>query len=109
MTSHIVADAAKAAFRVRDAGHLRRFRHAVNDFVEVLAMVPDEATGAVSNEGVHTLETLGQDVIDRIEERVADIASAGDAQELVSDVYEIRRLLEEAQRWRQHYAIARQV
>jgi len=109
MTSHIVADAAQAAFRVRDAGHLRTFRRAVDDFVRVLASVPDESAGAVSAEGLRTLETLGQDVIDRIEERVADIGTAADAQELVSDVYEIRRVLEEAGRWRQHYAIARHV
>jgi|KBSMisStaDraftv2_1062788.scaffolds.fasta_scaffold234624_3 hypothetical protein len=109
MTSRIVADAAKAAGRVRDAGQLRTFRHAVDGFVHVLASVPDESAGAVSAEGVRTLETLGQDVIDRIEERVDDISSAGDAQELVSDVYEIRRLLEAAGRWRQHYAIARHV
>ena len=109
MTSHIVADAAQAAFRVRDAGHLRRFRRAVDDFVHVLATVPDERAGAVSAEGVRALETLGEDVIERIEERVSDMAQTGDAQDLVSDVYEIRRLLEEAGRWRRHYAIARHV
>jgi hypothetical protein len=109
MTSHLVADAAQAAFRVRDAGHLRTFRHAVNDFVRVLASVPDEKTGAVSAEGVRALQTLSEDVIERIEERVPDIRGVSDAQELVSDVYEIRRLLEEAGRWRQHYAIARHV
>lgn len=109
MTSHIVADAAQAAFRVRDAGHLKTFRHAVDDFVHVLALVPDESAGSVSADGVRALQTLGEDVIERIEERVTDIGSASDAQELVSDVYEIRRLLEEAGRWRQHYAIARHV
>jgi len=109
MTNRIVADAAQAAFRVRDAAHPRAFRHAVDGFVQVLATVPDESAGAVSADGIRTLQTLGQDVIDRIEERVAGMGKSGDAQELVGDVYEIRRLLEEAGRWRQHYAIARHV
>jgi len=109
MTNHLVADASRAAFSVRDAGPLRRFRRAVEDFVNVLAAVPDEGAGALSVDGVQALQTLGEDVIDRIEERVADIDKASDAQTLVAAIYEIRRLLEEATLWRQHYAIARHV
>lgn len=109
MTNRIVADAAQAAFRVRDAGHLKGFRRAVDDFVRVLASVPDERAGSVSADGARALQTLGEDVIDRIEERIADIDHAADAQELAGDVYEIRRLLEAANTWRQHYAIARHV
>jgi len=109
MTSHLVADAAQAASRARGAEHLRTFRHAVTEFVRVLASVPDESAGAISAEGLRTLQVLGEDMIDCIEERVTDIGGTPDAQELVSDVYEIRRLLEQANRWRQHYAIARSV
>ena len=107
MSGHLVADVVAAAARVRDADHLKAFRHAVTEFVTVLASVPDERAGSVTAADERLLESLGQDVIDRIEERVADISRAADAQELVSDVYEIRRLLEVAVRWRQHYAIAR--
>ena len=107
MTAGIVTDAIDTAGRVRDAGHLRPFRHAVSDFVRVLGAVPDESADTVSNDDVRVLMGLGEDVIDRIETRVADIPSAADAQTLVSAVYEIRRLLEEVSQWRRHYAIAR--
>ncbi len=40
------------------------------------------------------MQSLGEDVVNRIEERVDD---------------ESRRLLEEVSRWREHYAIARHV
>ncbi len=98
-----------AAARVRDAQSLRSFKHAVNEFVRVLSEVPDDHGGAASGSDVRTMQALGQDVIEYIEERVADIPSAAEAQTLVSDVYEIRRLLEEVSRARQHYAIMRHV
>ena len=107
MTPGVVAAAVEAAGEVRDASQLRRFRHAVDDFVAVLSTAPDEKAGALSSGNVRTLQQIGEDVIDLIEERVPDIASASDAQELVSDVYEIRRLLEETARWRQHYLTER--
>ena len=103
MTPGVVAAVVEAAGEVRDAGRLRRFKHAVDDFVTVLSTVPDEKAGALSSGHVRTLQQIGEDVIDLIEERVPDVASASDAQELVSDVYEIRRLLEQTTRWRQHY------
>jgi len=109
MSPGIVADAAAAAGLVRDAAHLRAFKHAVNEFVRVLGSVPDEGAGAVSSDGARALQSLGEDVIDYIEERAAGTVSATDAQTLVSSIYEIRRLLEEVSRWRQHYAIARHV
>ena len=109
MNPDVVAGAIDAAARVRDAGHLRAFKHAVNDFVGLLATVPDESAGSATTGGVRALQSLAEDVIDRIEERVVDIPHASDAQELVSSVYEIRRLLEEVSRWQQHYAIARHV
>jgi len=107
MSSRLVADAVDMASRVRDAGRYRQFKHAVSEFVRVLGTVPDE--GTVSSDEVRVLQALGQDVIDHIEERVPDIASAADAQALVGSVYEIRRLLEEVSRRRRHYAIARHV
>lgn len=109
MSAQIVNGAVQAASRVRDAEHPRAFKHAVRDFVQALSLVPDEVAGSVPADGQRVLQSMGQDVIDLIEERVADTPSASDAQELVSSVYEIRRLLEEVHRWRQHYAIARHV
>ncbi len=101
--------AAEAASRVRDAAHLRGFKHAVRDFIRIVAAMPDETSEVVSKDAWRGVQSLGEDVIDRIEERVADIPGAADAQELVSAVYEIRRQLEEVGRARQHYAIVRHV
>jgi hypothetical protein len=109
MTPSLIDDAVRAVSRLRDARHIGSFRHAVREFVKALASVPDEQAGALSEAGIQALQSLGEDVIDLIEERVSDIPHASDAQELVGAVYEIRRLLEEASRWRQHYAYARPV
>lgn len=105
MIAHAVDHVAHAASVVRDADHGTRFSRAVRGFIRALSEVPDEPAGSMTSEDVRTLQLLGQDVIDRIEERVPDLHKAADAQELVSGVYEIRRLLEEASRWRQHYAL----
>jgi hypothetical protein len=107
--SAILADAVAAAGRVRDAHRFRPFKHAVSDFIRVLGAVPDEGGSAISGDGGHILQSLGEDVIDCIEQRAADTTHASDAQGLVSSVYEIRRLLEEVNRFRQHYATARHV
>ena len=106
----LVAGAAQTASRIRDAAHFRPFRHAVDDFIRVLGSVPDRPAGTLTSDDLRTIELLGNDVIDRIEDRVDGLKSAADAQELVKAVYEIRRLLEEANRFRQHYfATARPV
>jgi len=97
-----VSDVARAAGRVRDAQHLSRFKHAVREFMRVLGEAPDEP-GATTAEDLRSLQLIAEDVIDLIEERVADIEKAGEARELVAAVYEIRRLLEEAVRWQHHY------
>jgi hypothetical protein len=109
MSSVLVADAVDMASRVRDAEHFRPFRQAVSEFVRVLGTVPDEGTGTISSDEARILQALSQDVIDYIEERVCCTPSAADAQALVSSVYEIRRLLEEVNLRRRHYAIARHV
>jgi hypothetical protein len=102
MTTRIVANAAGAAARVRAAVTLHDFKHAVDDFVRDIAVVPDEPAGSLTADAARTLQVLSDDVIDHIEERVADIESGTDARDLVGSVYEIRRLLEEMVRWRQH-------
>jgi hypothetical protein len=109
VTAVIVGSAIEMAGRVRDADGLRPFKHAVREFVHALGAVPDEGAGTLSTADVRVLQTLAENVIDSIETRVPDIASAADAQMLVNSVYEIRRLLEDVTHWRRHYAIARHV
>ena len=109
MSASLVTQAVEAGGRVRDAGSSRAFKHAVNDFVRVLGLVPDEGAGALSSDDGHLLQSIGDHVIETIEERVAGALDRGDRQLLVESVYEIRRLLEEVNRFRHHYAIARHV
>ena len=109
MSAAFVADVVTSAGRVRDARHFREFRHALSDFIRLLGSAPDDGPDALTSDGAHILQSLGDDVIDCIEQRIIDTANAADAQKLAGSVYEIRRLLEEVNRWRQHYTIARHV
>jgi hypothetical protein len=108
MSPTIIGEAVEMAGRVRDAGRLRPFKHAVSEFIRVLGAVPDEDPGILSDDRTRVLQSLGQDVIDCIEDRVPGTASVADAQTLVGSVYEVRRLLEEVSGVRRrHHAIAR--
>jgi hypothetical protein len=110
MTAGIVADAVEAAGRVKRAGpHLRAFKHAVSDFMRVLAAVPDDRATALGGDDGRVLQSLGEDVIACLEDRIAEEGATADARLLASWVYEIRRLLEEVNRFSHHYAIARPV
>ena len=109
MSAHQILDAVEAATHVRDARTSRAFTHAVSDFIRLVGDVPDESGPGLSAEDAHLIQSLGDDVIDRIEKHVSEAAGLAQAQSLVSAVYEIRRLLEEVNHARQHYAIARPV
>lgn len=109
MRSSLITEAVGTATRVRGADGTRVLRHAVSEFIRVLGSVPDEPAHSLSNADVHTIQLLGEDVIRVIEERVGDEAQFAEAQSLVSAVYEIRRLLEEANRWHGHYAGTRRI
>jgi hypothetical protein len=102
MSAHLVVDAVEAATRARDARTSRAFAHAVAEFIRVLSLVPDEPAQSLSADDARTIQSLGDDVIERIEKRVEADGAPG-AQALVSAVYEIRRVLEEIAVWRQHY------
>jgi len=109
VSSTLVALAAQAAARVRDAGSVRTSVHAAAAFIDLLGTVPDEAADALSAGDAVTLQQLAEQVIDSIEARIAGTSRAKDAQTLASDVYEIRRQLEEVNRWRRHYSLKRSV
>ncbi len=106
---NLLSLAARAAAQVRDADSVRTCIHAAAAFIDVLATVPDEAAGALSAGDTRTLERLAEEVIDSIEARIARTSREKDAQTLASEVYEIRRQLEEVNRWRRHYAQMRSV
>ena len=104
MESDVLAAAAGLTAAIRDTHRRYPFETAVRDFVKLLATVPDYPATDFSAETISTLKTLAEDVITHIEARlsIGDDPSA-DQQQLASAVYEIRRLLEEIDHWRQHY------
>lgn len=109
MSTRLIADILEAVARVRTAATMRALRHGVNDFIRVLGSIPDEPAGSLSADQVHVIQSLGDDVIDRIEARVDGIAGVAQALPLVSNVYEIRRLLGDVRRWHLHYPMVRPV
>jgi hypothetical protein len=108
MGAGILPQAVEVAARVRDAQRLRGFEHAAADFVRLLGTVPDCAPHELSETEVTALHRLAEGVIERIETRLdSRVDAPGHQQALASTVYEIRRLLEEVDTWRQHYAAGR--
>ena len=66
--------------------------------------MPDAQAGSLSEDDVKALMASSEEVIARIEERVAgDDDSPAEQQRLVKRIYEIRARLEEIDRWRRHY------
>jgi hypothetical protein len=105
MNEGIVAHAEDVVARLRAAPVQRAFEHAADDFIGLLGRVPDATAREVSASGLERLQTLAEQVIDCIEDRAGKSADRpATAQALISKVYEIRRLLEEVDVWRRHYA-----
>ena len=103
MDSDVIARAAGFADAIVTARHAHAFDKAVDRFIDLLARVPDSPAGSLSDEAVQTLLASSEQVIARIEQRVADEGSMAEQKRLVRSVYEIRRRLEEIDRWRRHY------
>ena len=109
MSAHQILDAVEAASRVRYAHTQRELTHAVSDFIRFIGEVPDESGPRLAADDARLIQSLGDDVINRIEKQVGETVAPAQAQSLVGAVYEIRRLLEEVNYAREHYAIARSV
>ena len=108
MTADAIAGAIDATTHIRYAVGRHPFGHAVNQFVQALGRVPDTAPADISVEEIGLLQTYSEEVIERIETRVARAAVCGPHEQmLISRLYNIRRLLEEIHRWRQHFATRR--
>ena len=109
MSAHQIFDAVEAASRVRYAHTPRELTHAVSDFIRFIGEVPDESGPGLAADDARLIQSLGDEVIDRIEKNVSAAIVPAQAQPLVSAVYEIRRLLEQVNHAREHYAPARSV
>jgi hypothetical protein len=105
MTTDAIVNAMSVVTQVRDAVGRRPFEHAVGEFTQWLGRVPDAGPCELSARDIGLLQTLGEEVIERIETRVSRAAVCGPREQmLISRLYEIRRLLEEIHQWRRHYA-----
>jgi hypothetical protein len=73
-------------------------------FAETLATIPDYPAAELSDEGFARVNAIAEQVISQIEHRL-DVNRLDDRtrEHLADSVYEIRRALEEAFRWRKHY------
>jgi len=102
MESDVLKAAAGLTETIRDTHRRHHFSASVRDFVRLLSTVTDYPVTDFSADGIGALKTLAEDVIEHIEVWLSTNASPAD-QQLASAVYEIRRLLEEIDRWRHHY------
>lgn len=82
----------------------RTFEAAVERFAQTLAVIPDYPAPEMSEDGFASVNALAEQVIAKIERRLetADLDDSG-RERLAESVYDIRRGLEEAFRWRQHH------
>jgi hypothetical protein len=108
VTAEAIANTIDAVTHVRDAMGRRPFEHAVSRFAQVLGRVPDTVPADLSVGDIGLLQTFSEEVIERIEARVARATVCGPHEQmLISGLYEIRRLLEEIHSWQQHFATRR--
>ncbi len=106
MHDDVIGRAAALSETIGAVRHWRVFRRAVNDFVGVLASVPDYPAAEFSIDEIGVLRTLSEGVIDRIEQRVsAQDDSASVQRGFVEAVYDIRRRLELIDEWRRHFLV----
>ena len=104
MEPETVAKAAELAETILTAKHTHAFAKAVEKFVKLLATVPDCPPATFSDDAVGTLLGLSEQVIEQIELRInTQQDGASVQQDIVGAVYDIRRVLEDIDRWRRHY------
>ncbi len=104
MEADVIAKATELAETARTTKHSHAFEKAVEGFARLLATVPDFPPAAFSDNAVGSLQELSEQVIAHIEERVNTKQDSASVQrDIVEAVYEIRRMLEDIDRWRRHY------
>lgn len=83
----------------------RGFLRAAKQFAAALGLVPDCAISDFASSDLDALQPRAERVIAMIEARL-DAGKDRDSirQELAEAIYDIRRELEEINRWRQHYS-----
>ena len=100
MEPDAVAKAVELVETIRTTKHSHTFEKAVEGFVRVLAAVPDYSAAAFSDDAVGVLLSLSEQVIEQRIDTQQDRESV--QQDIVESVYDIRRALEDIDRWRRH-------
>jgi len=86
------------------AARPKSFEAAVQHFTNTLATIPDYPAAELSNEGFAHVNALAEQVISHVEHRLeSDDIDLDIRERMAESVYDIRRALEEAFRWRKHY------
>ena len=105
LTPAIITQAVALSETIQRASRPHALEAAVTQFTRLLATVPDYAACEFSTDSIGLLGRLAESVIARIERRVGAGDDSGAVQlVLVEAVYDIRRALEEIDRWHRHYA-----
>ena len=82
----------------------RSFVKSITKIVDALSRVPDCSSTAFSSEEIARLQLAAEQAITAIEVRIETGDDNETVQlELARAIYELRRELEEVDRWRQHY------
>ena len=82
----------------------RNFVKSITKIVDALSRVPDCSSTAFSSEEIARLQSGAEQAISAIEVRIEAGDDNGTVQlELARAIYELRRELEDVDRWRQHY------
>ena len=104
MEADVMAKVAEFAETIRTTKHRHAFEKAVKGFVRLLATVPDAPPETFSDDAVRSLLSMSEQVIAQIEQRVSTQQDSASVQrDIVEGVYEIRRALEDIDRWRRHF------
>jgi hypothetical protein len=102
--SNLLKAASAAAHDLTGDLSARAFRNVAQEFVDLLARVPDHPASEFSGVEIEQLSTTAEHVIAAIERRLDDADDQAPlSQQLAEMIYEIRRNLEEIARWRRHY------
>ena len=105
MEQDVVTTVVEASEQMAKAQTARGLVRAARQFVAALALVPDCPISDFASSALDTLQPAAERVVATIEARLDAGRDRDSVQlELAKAIYDIRRELEEINRWRQHYS-----
>src|SRR4051812_38360763 len=104
MPEHVIDRIATLSGNIQEAQRTGRLQDLVGEFTQVLECVPDYPAHAFSAASLGRVNAQSEAVIARIERWIdSGVGDRDDQQRLAGAVYEMRRALEEIDRWQKHY------